>query len=168
MASRQIEIRGIAGIASSTLASQGFDARAIHMLADSYQRAFQRGFAGKIPAIFVLWAILRWDNCPEFNRMKSNNIDLHALEDDVESEINVLFNGLAEADFEVDWIDIEPIVSIAITARTVAVTLGYEVVTASDLLLAIFRSADPEIARVVAKHNLTQESLSCSGGLESG
>ncbi len=119
-----------------------------------YQRAYHRGLADRIPTIFALWSVLRWEQRLFSIILLRLGVDVRKLEETVREHVD----GLPHAELrgELDSTEIE---QLRACSKLEAELMTESIVGTEHLLLALCRSEDPAVLRALKKYNVDYEAV---------
>jgi len=143
-----IQIRN--SIGSQWLTGHRFTDPAMRIIRDAEARGLHRGLFGELPPLLMLWSMLRWERNAGSVALERLDIDLLALERDIDVELRPPKTPAAGT-----LIDMIHLKTIAKRAAEEAALLGHHDVGPEHLLLAICRDSNEGVRRVLQKHGLT-------------
>jgi hypothetical protein len=143
-----IQIRN--SISSQWLTGHRFTDPAMRIVRDAEARGLYRGLFGELPAVLMLWSMLRWERNAGIVALERLGVDILALERDIDVELRP--PKPPAGGMLVDMIRLK---AIATQAAEDAALLGHNSVGPEHLLLALCRDGDEGVRRVLQKHGVT-------------
>jgi Clp amino terminal domain, pathogenicity island component len=137
-------------VSSQWLTGHRFTDPAMRIVRDAETRGLHRGLYGELPAVLMLWSMLRWERNPGIVALERLGVDILALERDIDVELRPPKPPVGGC-----LIDMVRLKTIATQAAEEAALIGDDFVGPEHLLLAMCRESDEGVRRVLHKHGLT-------------
>lgn len=143
-----IQIRN--SVSSQWLTGHRFTDPAMRIVRDAETRGLHRGLYGELPALLMLWSMLRWERNQGIVALERLGVDILALERDIDVELRPPKQPVGGI-----LIDLVRLKAIATQAAEEAALIGDNFVGPEHLLLALCRDGDEGVRRVLQKQGVT-------------
>ena len=151
---RRVELRNGEFLRTDYVRRHGLTRCAQTILQHTMERSLLRGITGEVPALMILWSMLRWEKRVGLAIIELCGVDLRSLEQDVENKLDEYISGSKCP--TLDFIRIQEVVE---AATKEAADLRHDYVATEHFVLALCRKGECDISRLFEKHNLGYEFL---------